>query len=244
MDSLTSSTCPKIEPVKVGQKVTPRDRVRAEVTREILMVAKQHLGTHGAAALSLRAVAREVGMVSSAIYRYFPSRDDLLTALIVDGFEQIAGVVETADASAPSNDFVARWTAVGLAFRQWAQQHPYEYGLVYGTPIPGYVAPRDTIPPVERTAMTLVAILREGLRSGLINIELQEGAFAASPLQLAHGDMPFDVLTRGLQAWSALIGMITFDLFGHLNNVIDDRNTFFETGLRRLAELVIGRSHQ
>ncbi len=235
-------------PVTTSDRPSPRERVRAEVTREILTVAKQHLGTFGAPALSLRAVARDVGMVSSAVYRYFPSRDDLLTALIVDGFEQIALTVEAADASVPATNFRARWSAVGNGVRSWALQHPHEYGLIYGTPIPGYVAPVDTVVPVERTAITLVSILQDGVRLGVITSQprsLSKAERAAmAPMKAAYPDLPIDVFARGLQSWMALIGMITFELFGHLNNVVSEPSAFFNNGLDRLADLVIGADSQ
>ena len=91
---------------------TARERVRAELTREITDVARGQLATEGAGGLSLRAVAREMGMVSSAIYRYFPSRDDLLTALIVDGYNAIGEVAERADAACPAGEHAGRWLAV------------------------------------------------------------------------------------------------------------------------------------
>ena len=126
---------------------TARERVRAELTREITDVARGQLATEGAGGLSLRAVAREMGMVSSAIYRYFPSRDDLLTALIVDGYNAIGEVAERADAACPAGEHAGRWLAVCRAIRDWALAHPHEYALVYGSPVPGYQAPQQTIGP-------------------------------------------------------------------------------------------------
>jgi len=116
----------------VNASRTARERVRAELTREITEVARGQLATEGAGGLSLRAVARDMGMVSSAIYRYFPSRDDLLTALIVDGYNAIGEVAEQADAASPAGDYPGRWLAVGRAVRDWALAHPHEYALVYG----------------------------------------------------------------------------------------------------------------
>ena len=86
-------------------------------------------------------------MVSSAIYRYFPSRDDLLTALIVDGYNAIGEVAEQADAACPAGEYTGRWLAVCRAVRDWALAHPHEYALVYGSPVPGYQAPQQTIGP-------------------------------------------------------------------------------------------------
>ena len=136
---------------------TARDRVRAELTREITDAARRQLAEVGASALSLRAVAREVGMVSSAVYRYFPSRDDLLTRLIIDGYDDLGSAAEKADdpTAAPRD----RWMAVCRAVRHWAVAHPYEYALLYGSPVPGYAAPQDTIDPATRVYAALAAPL-------------------------------------------------------------------------------------
>ena len=126
-----------------------RARVRAELTREIAEVARRHLASDGAAALSLRAVARELGMASSAVYRYFPSRDDLLTALIIDAYDALGEAAEKADAERPRADLLGRWQAACAAVRAWALDHPHEYALVYGSPVPGYAAPEATIGPAD-----------------------------------------------------------------------------------------------
>src|ERR1700753_3004725 len=123
---------------------TARERVRAEITREITDVARAQLAADGAAALSLRAVARDLGMVSSAVYRYFSSRDELLTALIIDGYDALGAAVENADRSCPRDDYAARWRSATNAARDWAVAHPHEYALLYGSPVPRLSAPRDT----------------------------------------------------------------------------------------------------
>src|SRR3954471_18027608 len=105
---------------------TARERVRAELTREITEIARRQLATEGAAGLSLRAIAREMGMASSAIYRYFASRDELLTALIIDGYNAVGEAVEQADASCPPDDHRQRWLAACRAVREWAVAHPHE----------------------------------------------------------------------------------------------------------------------
>src|SRR3954463_9000324 len=127
---------------------TARERARAELTAEITELARAQLATVGAAGLSLRAVARELGMASSAMYRYFPSRDDLLTRLIIEGYDALGTAAEDADdPTAPPPD---RWLAVCRAVRDWARAHPHEYALLYGSPVPGYAAPRDTVPAAIR----------------------------------------------------------------------------------------------
>ncbi|WP_205856340.1 TetR/AcrR family transcriptional regulator, partial [Phytoactinopolyspora endophytica] len=110
-----------------------RERVRRELIREIKDVARQHLADHGADGLSVRAVTRELGMASSAVYRYFPSRDALLTALITDAYEGIGRAANVAEAAVARDDFLGRWLAVFRAVREWAHQHPHEYALIYGS---------------------------------------------------------------------------------------------------------------
>src|SRR5215218_5168787 len=111
-----------------GMPATARARVRAEITTKIVETARRHLAEQGPAALSLRAVARDVGMVSSAVYRYFPSRDQLLTRLIVDAYGAVADGAESADALRRRGDHVGRWLAVSRAIRSWAADHIQEYG--------------------------------------------------------------------------------------------------------------------
>ena len=145
---------------------TARERVRAELTREITETARRQLATAGASGLSLRAVAKEMGMVSSAIYRYFPSRDDLLTTLIIDGYNAVGAAVEKADAACPAEDYAGRWLATCRAVREWALAHPHEYALVYGSPVPGYQAPERTIGPASRAAAVFGKIIGAAYHAG------------------------------------------------------------------------------
>src|SRR3954465_4940177 len=104
---------------------TARARARAALTEEIKTTARRQLAEVGAPALSLRAVARDLGMASSAVYRYFPSRDDLLTRLISGGDDALGAAAEAADD--PAATPAQRWLAVCRAVRGWALTHPHEY---------------------------------------------------------------------------------------------------------------------
>ena len=137
---------------------TARQRVRAELTAEITDVARAHLAERGADGLSLRAVARDLGMVSSALYRYFPSRDHLLTALIVEAYDAVGGAAESAVAEVDATDLAGRWMALATATRRWAVAHPHEWALIFGSPIPGYRAPEDTIDPAARIPLLLIGL--------------------------------------------------------------------------------------
>ena len=215
-----------------------RARVRAELTREIAEVARRHLASEGAAALSLRAVAREMGMASSAVYRYFPSRDDLLTTLIVEAYEAIGAAAEAADAAAPPADLRGRLRAVFLATRAWAREHPHEYALIYGSPVPGYAAPQATITPAGRVGLVLSRIVADGVAAGVVDA----GGAGPSTLepgiaeQIGLSSSP--LAARGVFAWSSLFGMISFELFGHTHNVVAQHERFLLDGAERLADLL------
>ncbi|MDT4986529.1 MAG: hypothetical protein QOI74_623 [Micromonosporaceae bacterium] len=220
-----------------------RARVRAEMTEEIKTVARQHLAADGAN-LSLRAVARQLGMVSSAVYRYFASRDDLLTALIVDAYDAIGAVTEQAEAAVDRADLLGRWLATCHAVRDWAAATPHEYALIYGSPVPGYRAPVDTIEPATRVPVLIGGILRDGFATGALTAESGEPVppqvranLTPAAEQISPGAPP-TLLARGMTAWIHLYGAVSFELFGHLTNVIEDRDGFFEYQMRSVAGLL------
>jgi AcrR family transcriptional regulator len=223
---------------------TARERVRAELTREITDIARRQLAVDGAAGLSLRAVAREMGMVSSAIYRYFPSRDDLLTALIIDGYNALGQAVEDADAACPPGDHTGRWLAVCHAVRDWALAHPHEYALLYGSPVPGYKAPVDTVAAAIRDTVVYGRIISDAHRAGALNppdlcppVPASFGQDAARVRELMPG-VPDEVVSRALTAWTGLFGWVGFELFGQFNNTILDPAPAFDHAMRCHAALM------
>ena len=223
---------------------TARERVRAELTREITDVARARLAADGAAALSLRAVARELGMVSSAIYRYFASRDELLTALIIEGYDALGAAVEQADTACARDDYAARWRAVAGAARDWALAHPHEYALLYGSPVPGYQAPADTIAPAARTAAVFGRLVSEAQAAGVLQPPpagppvppTLTGDLAQLRAGLMRG-VADEVVAAALTVWAAVFGIISFELFGQFNNVIADRDAYFGRALADLGRL-------
>jgi AcrR family transcriptional regulator len=217
-----------------------RERLRSEMTAEIKQAARDRLAVEGPD-LSLRAVARDVGMVSSAIYRYFPSRDDLLTALIVDGYTALADRVEAAESAVPRTDLAGRFAAVAHAVRDWAKAHPAEYALLYGTPVPGYVAPQETVVPVARMGVVLIDILRDGFSAGELVVSPDDRMPQRLREDLAdmlagvdRSGVPAELLSRGLLAWSSVFGLISFELFGHLVGAVSDHDLNFEYQIRAL----------
>jgi AcrR family transcriptional regulator len=217
-----------------------RARVRAEMIGEIKAAARRHLATDGAN-LSLRAIARDMGMVSSALYRYFASRDDLLTALIIDAYNDMGGAAESADAGVTDRaDGRARWMAVGRALRRWALAHPAEYALLYGTPVPGYAAPADTTPPASRPVRVLATILAEAPAVDDRDIplgpalrgEIQRIAAAGAP------GLSDAAMVRGLVAWTLVFGALNFELFGRIDTLIDERDEWFDVQMRSVLDFL------
>ena len=223
---------------------TARQRVHQEVSAEILAVARVHLARDGAAGLSLRSVARDVDMVPSALYRYYPGRDALLSALILSAYGSLADEAErAADATGASGaSDAARWVAVPRAMRRWALGHPHEWSLIFGTPVPGYQAPADTVVPYARVAAALVRPMLEAKAAGRL---ADPGSFGDVSDRLARAVLPVidgllpdlapAMVVRALQAWATLIGAISLELFGHWNNTILDPEAFFEETIASMA---------
>jgi AcrR family transcriptional regulator len=219
-----------------------RARARAEIIAAIKEEARRQLAIEGATGLSLRAVARELGMVSSGIYRYVAGRDELLTMLIVDAYDALGAEVERAAQSrrAPA----ARWLAAARAVRGWAIENPHEYALLYGSPVPGYAAPEDTIGPASRTTLTLVGIVADAHRRGLVRTAppMRVGRGLASDLDAAGTavgiDLPDDVFVRTIAAWTQLFGLVTFELFGQTRNVIEHHDELFDATVSAMAAFV------
>ncbi|WP_026424717.1 TetR/AcrR family transcriptional regulator [Actinokineospora inagensis] len=209
---------------------TARDRARQELTIEIKDEARRQLATDGAHNLSLRAVARSLGMASSALYRYFPSRDDLLTALIIDAYNALGDAAEQADQGATP---LERWRGVCHAVRRWAIDHRHEYALIYGTPIPGYQAPRDTVGPAVRVVWLLGQIAHAaGVEDSAIPDELRA---QFDPIEAA---VPTGATVRVVFAWTQLFGMVSFELFGQLVGSADPADAFFGYAVDEVAGFV------
>jgi AcrR family transcriptional regulator len=222
-----------------------RARVRAEMIDEIKVVARRHIAGEGAA-LSLRAVARDMGMVSSALYRYFRNRDDLLTALILDAYNSMGDAVEAADAAVEDrSDLLGRWLAVAHTLRNWALLRPHEYALIYGSPVPGYAAPQDTVEPASRPVVVLGGILEDANAAGVLAEEEHPlpvpsalGQEIATIADLVGAKVSVPAMARGLIAWTELFGAINFELFGRIDNTIGQRDAWYDHQAHAMARFV------
>lgn len=224
---------------------TTRERLRAETLDEIKAAARARLAVDGAN-LSLRAVARDVGLVSSAVYRYFPSRDALLTALIIDSYNDMGAAVEAAEAAVPREDLHGRFVTLAGAIRTWAVSSPNEYALIFGSPVPGYAAPQDTLGPAMRVTTVLAGLLADGLVSGQLTDPGEPIAEELVP-DLAEltstapfVGVPLGLMARGMAAWSAIYGLVSFELF-HAYGRLNSPGALFEhqvLGIARQMDLV------
>jgi AcrR family transcriptional regulator len=218
-----------------------RARVRAEMISEIKAIARRHLATDGAN-LSLRAIARELGLVSSALYRYFASRDELLTALILDAYSELGEVAEGADAAIGDRaDARGRLFSVSRAIRAWALANPAEYGLLYGTPVPGYVAPPDTTVQALRPSRVLGMIVALAPTAPGAAVPVSPALAAEIAGIRAYSSTPEvtdAVLVRGLIAWTLLFGALSFELFGRIDQTIAQRDEWFDVQMGAMADYI------
>jgi AcrR family transcriptional regulator len=224
-----------------------RERARAEITAEVTAEARRQLAVEGPTGLSLRAVARELGMVSSGIYRYVASRDELLTMLIIEAYDALGAAVERAVAGSVGEPAGDRFVGAARAVRRWAVANPHEYALVYGSPVPGYAAPVDTIGPASRVTLALVGIVVDAHRAGSIEpapstrsgtvpdalrADLDRARLALDV------DLPDDLLVRVLAAWTQLFGLVSFELFGQTANVIEAHDELLDATTAAMARLI------
>ena len=220
-----------------------RALARASVVADLKAAARRQVAEHGAASLSVRLVARDLGMSSSAVYRYFSSRDELLTSLIIDAYDDLGSAVESAESAVHRDQLEARLLAAGLAVRTWALANRHEYALVFGSPVPGYTAPDATIGPAIRVPSVLSGILRDAWEWGRL-----DGAWVPRTAPFLGRDiqeppsplagLPDDVIVRGILAWTQIFGLVSFELFGHLVGSVDDGASFFEAACDAIARAI------
>lgn len=223
-------------------KETPRQRQHRQTMADILRIAHGQLATEGSAGLSLRAISRELGLVSSAIYRYVPSRDELLTLLIEESYNALGDRVETAESRCSRDDLGRRWMAIGRAVRRWAVANPAEWALLYGSPVPGYKAP----PERTTAAGTRVPFLLLGLLADA-NLKPSPHDPPMTPAlrrELARlrpdlpGHLEPEVFARGLLAFSSLCGLVSLELFGQFTNTITHFPGHLDHQLMRLGAVL------
>ena len=229
-----------------------RDRVRAATTAEIKQTARRILVAEGPDAVSLRAIAREMGMTAPALYRYFGSHEELVKHVIADIFTELAdgirGAIASADAKS-GGDMTAKVLAACWEFRRWSLSHPREFGLIFGTPLPGLHVEQDEITAEGggRFGNTFFVLMIELYRKQPFPVppdnEIEPGLaeqlerYRDGLGELAAG-LPLGLLLVFLRCWVRLYGIVSLEVFGHLGFALDDARPMFELMLAEMAPMV------
>ncbi|MFD0277193.1 WHG domain-containing protein [Kitasatospora sp. NPDC127111] len=207
--------------------------------------ARQLLVKLGAGGLSLDAVAGEAGLAVAEVAAVFPDRDDLLTALVIDAYNESGAAMERADQAAreAGASAGARLLAVTRALRAWSFANPGEFTLIYGSPVPGYHAPQDTVPAASRTPGVMAGIVRSALEAGELapprRVVSGTSLLLPEAVQVFGGvpEAPFaDIIERGIVLWSNLIGLLVFQVFSRTHDSVRDEAAFFDYAIAVAAE--------
>lgn len=231
-----------VRPVKKKQIPNLQDAIKETAWKQI--------AEFGAPALSLRAIARELNITAPAIYNYFPSRDDLVTALIVDAFTSLGDSQKSAVKAIPANKLEARFTALGLAYRDWATQYEQRYQLIFGTPIPSYEAPADvTLPAAAWALIPLIEALQALYEAGKLRITTLPKLHPALKAMLvvwqefvgkAGMQVHIEVLYLSFVVWSRVHGLVTLELGHQSPSFITDPGEIFRREIASMASQYTG----
>jgi AcrR family transcriptional regulator len=225
----------------MGKRQETRDRIEGQ----IIELGRRHLVTEGSAGLSLRAIARDLGMVSSAVYRYVASRDELLTLLLVDAYSELADAVDRAREAAADGSWRDQLLAIARAARRWAVDQPASWALLYGSPVPGYHAPRErTVGPGTRVVGALFDAIATGIAAGDIP---QTNVAAAQPLSAdfdrLRAEFGFSgddsAVAKCFVLWAGLVGAISLEVFGQYGpDTLTEPGAVFDTQVRLLTDVL------
>ncbi len=219
---------------------TRRARQRAAAIGEIKALARRQLAEQGPGALSLRAIAREMGTASSALYRYFPSQGDLVTALCVEAYDSLAGALTAARDARPPGDHAGRWAAVCRAYRRWSLENPSDFALIFGTPLPGYHAPEEvTAAAAGRSLGVAAGVFTAAVRAGAADpgrAQIPAGLKTGALWGALAGDsvLATEPTLAGivLSAWASLLGYLVAEIFGSLTALICDTGLLYQAHVR------------
>ncbi len=218
---------------------TPRALRYRRTTEEIKAHARDQLRADGAAALSLRAVAREMKLASSAVYRYFPSREHLLTALCSDAYDSAGQAMQTAVEGVGRAGPARRWWVMLHGLRAWALANPAEFGLIFGTPVPGHAAAPDETGPAASRVMTppmamYLAAVREGVADpeGIVAAPVKVEPLLRYFLDQVDPDYPPRLAAAVLGQVAAALGAIAWEAFGAIPQLVGDPDDFWAAHVR------------
>jgi AcrR family transcriptional regulator len=231
-----------------------RERQRAATVQEIKDVARRLLVDQGTAALSLRAIAREIGVTAPALYRYFDSHEALVEALAADFYDELSDTMEAATVASrgtyvadPQDTVADRLIAATVAFRAWSVTHPAEFSLIFGTPIPGVALYDENSPACiagQRFGLVFAALFLELWAVRPFTVPALEDLDPRLLPQLDDYrqrlgiDLPLGVVYVFLSCWARIYGLVTMEVFGHLTFALADAEPVFMTELHQIGRLL------
>ena len=215
---------------------TMRERYRAQVRDEVKQAALLQLAESGPAGLSISAIGKQLGVSGPALYRYFASRDELLTELVIDAYHDLAHALTDAARHAPGLHPRARLEDIARAYRSWALAQPHRYRLLFGPPLPGYNAHAQRLVEAAQASMNvLLGVLRElGDRTG--NPPAEPLASQLLALARTYGpDVDAAIALRAINIWSRLHGLVSLEIAGNFASMDIDPGHLFEAELVTLT---------
>lgn len=217
---------------------TRRERQYEATRAEIKDVARRLMAEHGTAGISIRMIAREMGLTAPALYHYFASRDELITDLIVDAFNALADALQETSERAAGEAVREQLTQTLLAYRRWALEHPIDFQLIYGNPIPGYEAPGElTVPAATRAFIVLVPLIAQ-LPESRTSIPPTVQMHLAEMRARDGYDVPLQALYDGVVGWSRIHGIIMLELFHHLQPLVGDVEAYYRAEIENMLGVV------
>ncbi len=225
---------------------TRREKILDITREEIKEAARKLMADKGTAGLSIRAIAREMNMTAPALYHYYASLNDLITALILDAFTRLAEALEAAAANESLKTSADKLTAVANTNRQWALTHPVDYQLIYGNPIPGYQQPTDlTYPPARRGFIVTARLFAAAIDNGEIDLPAGYGKLPPAIeqslkelTQVEGHELPLPALYLAATAWAKLHGHVMLELFNLIQPVIADVDAYFQYEIQQFLQQV------
>jgi AcrR family transcriptional regulator len=232
--------------VQAVEPVSRRDRVRAATTEEIKQVARRILVDEGPEAVTLRAIAREMGMTAPALYRYFGSHEELIRNVVGDIFLEIAGDIQIAIQAAAQDGITAKFGAAARQFRSWSLDHQREFGLLFGTPVPGLDLQDPDIADEcsKKFTGTFLALFLELWQQKPFPVKAPEEIDPDLRTQLERyrdslgADLPIGAILSFVYCWTRLYGSVSLEVFGHLSWILDDGEPMFELMLREIMPVL------
>ena len=224
---------------------TRREKLRDATREEIMSTAWKQIGEVGASGLSLRGIAREMGMTAPGLYRYYKDRDALVTALLMDAFGSFTSALETGCGTRKADDHAGRFRMMCKSYFQWAVQNPQHYMLLFGTPIQGYFFAEELGPVARRSFLVLQGVIGEAFKAGKVKGEVAALKLPTSLKShyeaLGKLGMPYTgVVTQlALSAWSMIHGMTSLFLYNYLAGFLQDNvDAFVEFEIKKMAKIL------